>query len=605
MKADILTLKQIFQKDVRYLIPTFQRPFVWTQEEQWEPLWDDVRNTAERYIDQLEMRGNDRQAQAESSTAHHFLGAIVLQQQPTAAAEIEARTVIDGQQRLTTLQLLLDAAQEVYERVGAAPEAKRLSRLVLNNVDFVEDQDDVFKIWPTAVDRDAFRLAMSNDLPTGESWDSNIVQAHEFFQLQVQQWLDEKGDERSRRAHALETTLIALLQMVVIDLDGKDDEHVIFETLNARGTPLLASDLIKNLVLFTAGESGKDEREFHSKYWKDFDEMWWRQEVRQGRLVRPRVDVFLNYWLVMETGEEVNANRVFPEFRTYLDRTADVEAIATELKKFGEVYKELEQDGQQSVVETFLYRWRIMQVGVITPVLIWLFAEPKDRLPTASLERSLKALESYLLRRMVCRMTTKDYNRLFLELLVQLKAETASLADDVIVSFLGAQTADAREWPSNEQVQEAFLNLPLYRLLTRSRLRIVLEGIENTLRTSKAEEKEVPRGLTIEHVMPRKWQENWPLAVGSEAELHEGIRRRNLLIHSVGNLTLVNNRLNPALSNSAWPRKREILEEHSVLYLNKALTDPSDGDWDEDRIHERGRHLFEKAVSLWPGPKQI
>jgi hypothetical protein len=132
MRADTLTLKTLFQKDVRYVIPTFQRPYVWNQEDQWEPLWHDVRNTAERYLDHLEQVDGVR-AKAEELAPKHFLGAVVLQQQTTSSAELETRLVIDGQQRMTTLQLLLDATQEVLEHLTLDEPARRMSRLVLNH----------------------------------------------------------------------------------------------------------------------------------------------------------------------------------------------------------------------------------------------------------------------------------------------------------------------------------------------------------------------------------------------------------------------------------------------------------------------------------------
>ena len=148
MKADTLTLKALFQKEVRYVIPTFQRPYVWTQEDQWEALWDDLRNVAEWYLDELEAaEGNS--VLAEERAKSHFMGAVVLQQRPTPTAEIETRTVIDGQQRLTTMQLLLDAAQEVMEELEL-PEAPRLERLVVNEH---AAGDEVFKLWPASLDQ--------------------------------------------------------------------------------------------------------------------------------------------------------------------------------------------------------------------------------------------------------------------------------------------------------------------------------------------------------------------------------------------------------------------------------------------------------------------
>lgn len=606
MRADILTLKDIFQKDVRYLIPTFQRPYVWNQEEQWEPLWDDVRNTAERYLDTLEDVGEDLAA-AQSTSSPHFLGAIVVQHQHTGAAEIEIRHVIDGQQRLTTLQLMLDAAQEVFEHLSVASAARRLSKLVLNDEDFVgSDPDHVFKIWPTNVDRSAFRQAMRNELPSEEYEESAIVQAHEFFKLQIREWVKETAGERDQRAHALEATLIALLQIVVIDLVQKEDSHVIFETLNARGTPLLASDLIKNFVLHQARELGHDADVLYAKHWRGFDEPWWRKEIRQGRIVRPRVDVFLNYWLMMRSKDEVPVNDVFSMFRQYVDKSpASIEEIAEDIEGIGRIYQRLEEFSDDSDLGVFLYRWRVMQAGVITPVLLWLLSQTEAELPKARLHRSLLAIESYFIRRMVGRMTTKNYNTLSLDLLRRLERDGAALADQTVVGFLVEQTADSGLWPDDRLLDEHFRTLPIYRLLSRGRLRLVLEGIEGALRSAKAEEQNAPKALSIEHVMPQSWREHWPLTLDSDEATAEVEESRDRIVHSFGNLTLVNKRLNPALSNSAWPKKRAALGEHSVLFLNKALLECAGDLWTEDTIRERGKVLARAAATVWPAGDKI
>ena len=328
MKTGILTPKDLFQKDVRYTIPPFQRPYVWSQEDQWEPLWDDVRNVAENYLEELERSGNNP-VEAEERTTPHFLGAVVLQQVPTAAKDIEQREVIDGQQRVTTLQLLLDAVQQICEQRGLRPTATRLSKLVTNDEDLIDSgSHHVFKLWPTRVDRDAFRHAMDNGLAVNDFEESLIVQAHEFFQQQVKKWLDDGvGSESDKRIGALETALTAMLQMVVIDLDSRDDPNVIFETLNARGTPLEQSDLIKNFVLsdpYKKGYSGEN-------IWYGLDDQWWRDTVRQGRLYRPRLDMLFNYWLAMRTGLDVSPSKVFDGFRDYVD-DREVDSVMSDIK---------------------------------------------------------------------------------------------------------------------------------------------------------------------------------------------------------------------------------------------------------------------------------
>ena len=526
---------------------------------------------------------------------------MVLQQQPTATVDIEQRYVIDGQQRLTTLQLLLDAAQEVCESLELTLVARRLSKLVLNDEDLVgPDPDNLFKVWPTNVDRDAFRHAMTNGVPTISFDTSRIVQAHEFFQLQIREWLVAEPESLQRRVEALETTLTGLLQMVVIDLELKDDSHVIFETLNARGTPLIQSDLIKNFILYRAVEAGLDEEKVYQEHWRTFDEDWWREEVRQGRLVRPRVDVFLNYWLSMRTVADVQASKVFDTFGTYAE-TKRIESVAADIKDVGETYRALDlvTDPDEAA---FMYRWKVMDAGVITPLLLLLFSASPDQLPPARRKRGLRAIESFLIRRMACRLTTKDYNRLILDLSEVLQERGIEAADDIIIEFLRDQTSNSREWPDDQMLRDAFLTLPLYRLLTRGRLRLLLEGIEQALRTSKAEQKNVPRNLTIEHVMPQAWHEHWPLPV-AEADVEAATFERSRLVHSIGNLTLVNERLNPHLSNGPWMEKREGFREHSVLFLNKALLDDSPTDhWDEAAIRNRAEQLAQLAIQVWPGP---
>ena len=251
---------------------------------------------------------------------------------------------------------------------------------------------------------------------------------------------------------------------------------------------------------------------------------------------------------------------------------------------------------------TFVRRWKTMDAGVVTPLLLQLYSTSTDQLPSARRVRSLRAIESFLVRRMVCRLTTKDYNRLFLELVKALQERTDEAADDVIVEFLRTQTAESREWPDDKQLKDAFLTLPLYRLLTRGRLRLVLEGVEQELRTSMTEQQDVPRNLTIEHVMPQAWREHWAPPT-SEVGAEEPATERDRIIHSLGNLTLVNERLNPHLSNGPWSEKREALGQHSVLFLNKELLGGSSLDrWDEETIRSRGERLAEVAAKVWSRP---
>ena len=591
MHTDILTPKDLFQKEVRYTIPPFQRPYVWSQDDQWEPLWEDVRNTAENYLEELERSGNDG-VEAEQKTSPHFLGAVVLKQVPTAAKDIDQREVIDGQQRVTTLQLLLDAIQQICEESDQPylkRVAKRLAKLVTNDEELIgDDRLHIFKLWPTRGDREAFRHAMDNGLAVNDFEESLIVQAHEFFQLQVRKWLQDAPGLIEPRIDALEAAATSMLQMVVIDLGSQDDPNLIFETLNARGTPLEQSDLIKNFVL-------SQERDREGDIWGNLDDGWWRTEVRQGRLFRPRLDMLLNYWLAMRTGSEVSPSRVFDVFRSYVDGQ-EVHEVMSGVKQDLVNYRDFESArGHSPEEKSFYYHVDVMQAGVVTPVLLLLLsAEAGTRI------RAFSALESFLVRRMICRQTTKDYNRLVLELASRLRESGLDKFDTVTAGFLKEQTAYAREWPGDEAVADALGSSPLYRLLTRGRLRLVLEGVEHRLRSSgKSEQSAVPKNLTMEHLMPVGWDKGeWPLPEG--VDTGAATYQRNTLIHSIGNLTLATQKLNSSMSNDPWTSKRDELQEHSVLLLNnELLTQPS---WNEGTIQSRSRRMAELVSKRWPGP---
>ena len=546
---------------------------------------------AANYLEELERSGNNG-VEAEQKTSPHFLGAVVLKQVPTAAKEIDQREVIDGQQRVTTLQLLLDAIQQICEESDQPyirRATRRLAKLVTNDKELIEDDKlQIFKLWPTRGDREAFRHAMDNGLAANNFEESLIVQAHEFFKLQARKWLQDAAGPIESRIDALEAAATSMLQMVVIDLSPQDDPNLIFETLNARGTRLEQSDLIKNFVL-------SQERDRHGDTWGNLDDGWWRREARQGRLLRPRLDMLLNYWLAMRKGAEVSPLGVFNEFRSYVG-DQEIHAVMSEVKQDLMNYREFESTrGRSPEEKSFYYHVDVMQAGVITPVLLLLLsAEEGTRI------RAFTALESFLVRRMICRRTTKDYNRLVLELANRLRESGLDRADAVTAGFLREQMADARVWPSDQDVAHAMDTSPLYRLLTRGRLRLVLEGAERQLRSSgKSEQTDVPRNLTIEHLMPTGWRkEEWPLPEGVDADA--ATYERNTLIHSIGNLTIATQKLNSSMSNAPWNSKRDELQEHSVLLLNnELLTRPT---WDEETIRSRSRRVAELVSARWPGP---
>ena len=472
MQTNLQRPQRLFAQPVRYEVPAFQRRYVWNQDRQWEPLWTDVEDLAESIME------HGRTAQA------HFMGAVVLQHVEFPTGTIERRIVVDGQQRLTTLQLIIDAVQEVLEVRGFSDPAKRLSALVDNRKEFRDgDDDNAFKVWPTAVDRAAFRHAMSNDLPGAKYAASRIVQAHDYFKGQVERWLDKSGNEDGestrRAASALEEAVRMKLELVVIDLGDSDDPHVIFQTLNARGTPLLQSDMVKNKILYDAKIGSSDDDSDPSpeerRFWP-FDDDWWAKEVGRGLQRRPRIDVFLNNWLTLRNRSETKPYDEFRVFEKYEDaRTEDgqtVFEIATDIGNLGRIYRDVEELRRDSIA-SFLERRNVMNVGVVTPLVLWLLSSD---LPRPTLANCVRAIESFLVRRVVCGYSARSYGALLVGLIARLDKSPVEAADRIVVSYLADQTAQAGRWPGDQELCERFITAPLYQWLTRGRLRMVLVG---------------------------------------------------------------------------------------------------------------------------------
>jgi hypothetical protein len=563
---------EIFGYHLRYVVPLFQRPYVWTKDDQWEPLWQDVQAIAERLVDL------PPQPFGSPEVPPHFLGAIVVEQQRGAVGFIATWHVVDGQQRLTTLQLLLDAAQEVVERQGADMDAQALRVLVLNEPNIAQHPYEVFKVWPTDRDQDAFRAAMDNATSVPPDLrSSRIVQAHDFFTNAIEEWAVIKDDpsETSRRLNSLVRALRDHLRVVVIDLEPGDNAQVIFETLNHRGSRLLAADLIKNLIFQRAQAEGADVAGLYKAHWRELDNDYWRQLVAQGRLYRPRIDVFLNYWLTMKLTKDVPADRVFTEFRdSLLSGGTSVQEIIKEISRDAAIYASFDSLPAGSVEATFFYRVvRALDSGVVTPVMLWLLRLPGDVLSLEQRRLALKSLENWLARRTLVRLTGKNINQVILELLKQLDEGNPSQAGTVVEDFLNSQTAPSRLWPDDQMVRASLSELSFYKALVRPRVRMFLEAIEDQMRKGTlGEGQPCPRNLTVEHVMPQGWREHWNTP---EVDPIEALKR-DQRVQRLGNLTLVTGTHNSALSNRPWIAsaergKRDYLLGHSQLSLNSTI----------------------------------
>lgn len=601
MHAGTLSIKDIFGKDCRYMVPLFQRPYVWNVSDQWEPLWEDIRLLAEEILHRKEARP-------------HFLGAIVLDQIPNPAGHLERRQVVDGQQRLTTIQILLEAFADICVEAGVDKYDRALWKLTRNDDPISEDPDEEFKVWPTNADRSHFCRVMRAESPaevlsmyersTHAKWiEHPIGDAYLFFHRQIEDWLNTVGDgDLETGVHALYSAVRDNVRVVAIDLTEEDDAQVIFETLNARGTPLLPSDLVKNFLFHKAEVGEKELKRLHDDYWARFDQDsdYWREEVGRGHARRARIDTFLQHYLALKMQSQVHVSRLYTDYRSYGERdlTDGVEGELRDLRRLADTYRSFEKQPSSSRTGVFFDRLRTMNVTSAYPFLLALFDEPRLE-GEAEREAVLRAVESFLVRRMVCRLSTRGYGRLFIELM-QAFTEAHDEYLEAVVSFLGESEGDARRWPDDKEFLENWMTVPVYSRLAQSRVRMLLEAIEGRLRTTKSEHLEFAETLTIEHLLPQSWQAHYPLP--ADVPVEKAQLEREKLLHTLGNLTLVTKSLNPAVSNGPWARKKEEILHHSALALNRGLRDTSE--WNEEAVQSRGRTLFDEARLVWPGASE-
>ena len=610
--TSLLTPTHIFQKEQQLLVPLFQRPYTWNRKEQWEPLWADVVRVATRLLE-----GKD------NSSRPHFLGAIVLQQMPNKSGDLEYRTVIDGQQRLTTLQILLDSIHAELTRHDLKSQAAKLVGLIENGEVFRKSPDDRFKLWPTNLDRAAFRALMSAQSPIDykdisvDYQSSKFYQGHKYFAEEARSWLSEDGSwSKAERADALVKTLRDQLQLVVIDLDTTDDAQEIFETLNARGAKLESSDLIKNFVFQRLTEEGGSSlaESFYKEHWFKFETSFWVETISVGREKFQRSSLFLFHWIVSKTAADLIEREVFSRFKEYtFDSGQSMSEIVSELSESADIYQEKiihsgdALEGNLSRLGLFVYRTSVMETSVARPLLLEVLNPRKEAIPNYQLIKFLDVIESWLVRRFLARATSKGYNKVFVDA-ISIVQKNRLNAGDALESFFAAQSNFTTYWPDDQDLRSSLKTMPFYNKFGKGRQRMVLEALEDYLRgwvgtSESASGTRVKRGtFQIEHVMPQSWQSNWPLPANvSERDRDDAVQR-------LGNLSLLSKKLNVDVSNSGWNAskgkdgKREAFVEKDLLQMNKKLLEVAQDDWNEVKIADRTELLISAMLDIWKVP---
>lgn len=619
MRPELADLQAIFQDGYQYCVPVFQRQYVWQEQEQWAPLWEDICDTADSCLEH---------ASTDDEASTHFLGVIVLSQISSAIREPDRREIIDGQQRLITLQLILSATLGIVEQLQTCDERHPLKTLLTNYAADAHSSNPL-KVVPSAPDRKAFETAITTRTRIAEDEQSSISQAWQHFHHEIEDWSKHDGPEDEKRLYRLSVLTEALrkrLKFVVLNLEDGDNPQAIFESMNARGAMLQAADLIKNRLLLGDDRQGTSAMALYDEYWADFDTDYWLEQPLIGRKNSSAIDSCLFYWLQLKSSKKFPYSRTYLEFEKILeDDELGVKGMLVDINRAAQLYRHLAtvpDERTRGVPDaTFRYRMMVVEAASVMPLLLWLyqkFALTSRQSLDPELLTILTAIESFLVRGMICRVNKRPLSNFCFRVLSELQSlpsrQASGYVDHLHRALLESNPRTNLRWPTDQEVVQSVVYEPKHTPLKTQRLRLILEALEDHLR-GDGDKVEEPcrRDLTVEHIMPVKWREvSWPLrdstAISRELEglgLPEDLGSvsdlRNGLVHSLGNLTLARQKLNSSMSNRPWSEKRDALRRHSVLRLGEEVTGCDA--WDEVAIVRRAKRLAGLICEIWPRPQ--
>jgi hypothetical protein len=609
MKPYTRSIIGLFDGKRRYLVPLYQRQYSWRDDPQIALLWEDIQRAVERIE-------TDRTA-----LVPHFMGAIVISQIKTYGDQVQAFEVIDGQQRLTTFQLLLTSLRDVAAAQGSryAPE---VGKYLLNDGLMEVEEKERYKLWPSITDRRAFvklidpaaDLSSVAGLADGDALVGKLATlAYKSFRNRIEGHVTVNGVYQERRLQILFEALKEGLAVVSIELEGGDDPQTIFETLNSRGVALSPADLLRNFIFQRAKGIGQTDGtlnidKLYEKHWLPLDRQFWSQPTSRGRQTRANLDWMLTDHLAMNVGDIVSTETLFSSYRKWIlnkrpfsSVTEELEAISTSAAVEQRLFTP--KDGDP--VGRFGQMANAFDVSTAMPLAIYLATEPSV---ATRLIEAFNVLESYILRRDICGLTTKNYNRFFVALISRLRECEGNKIDELI-GFLSSRISDLDRWPDDVEWRRSWVMREQYRNARQPRLRYIFEAIEHAKHTSLAEDIVIISALTIEHIMPQKWQPAWQLP-GMDGlneqeygpELSDQIRARNRAVNVLGNLTLMTQALNSTVSNGPFTVKVPAIKANTALALNRELA--AVNHWDETAIQERGEALFDVARDIWAPPQR-
>ena len=560
MKASECKLLEFIRKPHQFTIPIYQRTYSWTERE-CRQLWDDILRT-----------GRDDKIPA------HFIGSVVYIQQGLYQMSNQSPfLVIDGQQRLTTILLIIIA---LIRHLGDTEPVDGFSAEKLKNrylIDPDEKGERRYKLLPTQTDKESL-LSLVESKPWPNSGSIRIKENFEFFEREIKNLKD------------IKPLCKGLLKLIIVDiaLDAQkgDKPQVIFESMNSTGKELSQADLIRNFILMDLEQ--KQQKELYENYWRPMEVAFGQKAYSQG------FDDFMRYYLTIKTGKIPNLRKVYESFKEYFIKSqTPIKDLIADIHTFAEYYCAiaLGKEKNEKLKKAFSGLGDL-KVNVSYPFLLQVYHDYKDSLLSLDdFEKIVRMVESYVFRRAVCDIPTNSLNKTFsafaFKMFEKLYKKDRYL-EYVKVQFLLRPSFG--RFPRDEEFSSKIQMCDLYNFRSR---RYWLNKLENYDRKEEVNINE----YTAEHILPQN--ENlslkWQKTLGPEwKKIHEKY------LHTIGNLTLTG--YNPEYRDKFFTEKRDMKGgfKESPLRLNKGLGEVEI--WNENSIKKRAKQMAEKAKKVWPAP---
>ncbi|WP_187926814.1 DUF262 and DUF1524 domain-containing protein [Helicobacter pylori] len=557
MKAEAMKLLDFIGKsqERQFVVPIYQRVYSW-EKEQCKQLWDDIIKTG----------GNDQ-------IKGHFIGSIVFVHDGIYTTGHNKLLIIDGQQRLTTITLLLTALRDHLsdedEFLEKFSPPKIQNRYLINSD---EKDDKRFKLILSDSDKDTLLYLIDKDRREPSKPSSKIVENFELFK----EWI-------SKNTNKLETIFKGLEKLIVVEISlerGNENPQLIFESMNSTGKDLTETDLIRNYILM--GLEPEEQKIFYEKYWRAME-----GEFEQSKK-EDLFNKFVRHYLTIKTREIPNTNKIYVAFKDYRQKEGiAIEDLLKDLQKycgyFCQIVFKKEADKDLNKALGFLVD---LEMDVIYPLLLELYSDYSDGvLSKADFIPIIALIESYICRRAVCGLGTNSLNKVF-------PSFTKRIQKDEYFESLKAHffyLTEKQRFPKNDEFKDYFITTDFYKFQKK---KYFFERLENFDTKEPVNTKE----YTIEHIMPQTLTKKWKKDLGENFQ-----KIHDKYLHTIGNLTLTG--YNPKYSNKSFQEKRNMKKgfKDSPLRLNQSLRDLES--FGEEEIKKRANDLADLALKIWTYPK--